>query len=150
MAYISDFDRMVMADFKEKLPLIITQEIISTALKSAATYALNEQFGSYGLLIGLAYQFGSTAADLRSWRTAPKRMHVARVETPADGRVIVTDGGVPVATAQVSPGTSGIVFVDIPARGAPASVRSAVLAGAVPTAAVAPSTSDSKVGAASE
>ena len=150
MAYISDFDRMVMADFKEKLPLIITQEIISTALKSAATYALNEQFGSYGLLIGLAYQFGSTAADLRSWRTAPKRMHVARVETPADGRVIVTDGGVPVATAQVSPGTSGIVFVDVPARGAPASVRSAVLAGAVPTAAVAPSTSDSKVGAASE
>lgn len=150
MAFISDFDRMVMADFKEKLPLIITQEIISTALKTAATYALNEQFGSYGLLIGLAYQFGSTAADLRSWRTAPKRIHVARVETPADGRVVVADGGVPIATVQVSPGTSGVVFVDVPARGAPASVRSAVLAGAVPAAAVAPSLSESNVGVTSE
>ena len=132
MAAVSDFDRMVMADFKEKLPLIITQEIISTALKSAATYALNEQFGSYGLIMGLAYQFGSTAADLRSWRTAPKRIHVARIETPADGRVVVADGGAPIATAQVTAGASSVVFVDVPARGAPASVRVATLAAEMP------------------
>ena len=132
MAFVSDFDRMVMADFKEKLPLIITQEIISTALKSAATYALNEQFGSYGLIMGLAYQFGSTAADLRSWRTAPKRIHVARVETPADGRIVVADGGAPIATAKVTAGLSAVVFVDVPARGAPAAVRVAPLAAETP------------------
>lgn len=131
MSSVSDFDRMVMADFKEKLPLIITQEIISTALKSAATYMMKEQLGSYGLLIGLAYQFGSTAADLRSWRTAPKLVHVARVRTPDDGRITLSDAGVAFATVAVSPRTSAVVFVDVPARGAPAAVRSAVLAEAV-------------------
>jgi len=129
LASVSDFDRMVMADFKEKLPLIITQEIISTALKSAATYVMQDQFGSYGLLIGLAYQIGSTAADLRSWRTAPKLIHVARVKTPDDGQITLTDADLPIASISVSPGTSTVIFVDVPARGAPAAVRSAMLAG---------------------
>ncbi len=132
MVVMSDVDRMVMTDFKQKLPMIIVQEILSTALKTATTVVAQKQFGTAGLLLGVAYQAGSTAADLRSWHTMPKRILSVRVPTPADGVITVRDGDVVIATTTVEIGSSGIVFVNVPARGAPPSVKAAVLCPAAP------------------
>ncbi len=136
MVLISDVDRMVLGDFKQKLPLIIVQELLSTALKTAATYALQQaggDNGSIGLLIGLMYQAASTAADLRGWHTMPKRIFVGRIETPRDGVVVLSDGATALATARVQPGSTSVVFVDVPGKGAAPAVKMSLLVPARPT-----------------
>ena len=136
MVLISDVDRMVLGDFKQKLPLIIMQELLSTALKTAATYALSQSGGdngSFGLLAGLMYQTVTTAADLRGWHTMPKRIFVGRMETPLDGVVALSDGATALATARVQPRSTSVVFVDVPGKGAAPAVKVSLLVPARPT-----------------
>jgi hypothetical protein len=127
MVQISDVDRLVMTDFKQKLPTIIMQEILSTALKTTVTVVANEQFGAIGALAGMAYQLGSTAADLRGWHTLPKRIFVARIATPADGKIELRDGDAVRASIDVPEDFHGIVFVDLPRAEASPAVRKASL-----------------------
>ena len=130
MVVVSDIDRLVMTDFKQKLPLIIAQEVLSTAIKTTGTAVAANQFGTAGLLVGAVTQSVTTAADLRGWHTLPKRVLVARVATPSNGEILVKDGDTVVAVARLDPDFSGVVFVDIPGKGATASVRSAAIFGA--------------------
>lgn len=115
---LADMDRIVGAEFRERLPLIITQEILSAALKAAATYGLQQSLGDWGQIGGIIYQATSTAADTRMWRSVPKRFMLARVPTPADGRLsIATDR--PLGEIEVAPGVSNIVMVTLPAASTP-------------------------------
>jgi hypothetical protein len=85
---LADMDRIVASEFRDRLPLIITQEIISAAVKAAATYGLQAGLGSYG----------------------------CRVSTPPDGLISVSSS--PSRTpheVQVQPGVSNIVVFTLPA-----------------------------------
>lgn len=116
---LADVDAMVAAEFRERLPRIITQEILSAGLKAAATYGAREAEGGWAQLLGMIYQAATTSADTRGWRTLPKRVLLARVPTPADGRVTVESAGVR-AVVDVEPGRSHIVMVTVPSRSAQA------------------------------
>ena len=124
---LADVESMVAVEFRARLPQIIFQEILSSALKAAATYAAREQAGDWGLLIGLVYQAASTAADTRMWRTLPSRVLLARVPTPEDGVLTARYAGV-TRTIPVKPGQSHIIVLTLPHAGVPApSVVSASL-----------------------
>ncbi len=116
----ANMDSMVGADFKARLPLIITQELISSATKAAATYAARASAGSDNTaaalfqIAGIVYQATSTSADTRSWHTMPKRILVAQIATPSDGTVRIVSGSGTVAEAKVDPGATSIVFVTAP------------------------------------
>lgn len=113
---LADMDRIVASEFRDRLPLIITQEIISAAVKAAATYGLQAGLGSYGQIAGILYQAASTAADLRMWRSIPKKILLCRVSTPPDGLISVSSS--PSRTpheVQVQPGVSNIVVFTLPA-----------------------------------
>jgi len=127
MVQISDVDRLVMTDFKLKLPMIITQELLSTALKTTVTVVAQRELGALGGLGALAYQVASTSADLRGWRTLPKRVWVARVATPEDGTIELRDGEASMGAVSVRPGSTGVIFVDLPGRSASPVLRSADL-----------------------
>jgi hypothetical protein len=121
---LADVDAMVETDFDSRLPLIVTQEIISSAAKAAATWAASQAAynsssnSTAGILVqiaGIAYQAASTAADLRCWSTMPKQIAVLRVPTPADGRLeLVREGGAPLCTLEVRAGAPNIAFVTLP------------------------------------
>lgn len=121
---LADVDAMVETDFDSRLPLIVTQEIISSAAKAAATWAASQAAynsssnSTAGILVqiaGIAYQAASTAADLRCWSTMPKQVAVLRVPTPADGRLeLVREGGAPLCTLDVRAGAPNIAFVTLP------------------------------------
>jgi hypothetical protein len=121
---LADVDAMVETDFDSRLPLIVTQEIISSAAKAAATWAASQAAynsssnSTAGILVqiaGIAYQAASTAADLRCWSTMPKQVAVLRVPTPADGRLeLVREGGAPLCTLEVRAGAPNIAFVTLP------------------------------------
>ena len=121
---LADVDAMVETDFDSRLPLIVTQEIISSAAKAAATWAASQAAynsssnSTAGILVqiaGIAYQAASTAADLRCWSTMPKQVSVLRVPTPANGRLdLVREGGAPLCTLEVRAGAPNIAFVTLP------------------------------------
>ena len=119
---IADLDVIVEAEFDARLPLIVTQEIISSAGKAAATWASSQaayqQNNTAGVLVqimGIAYQAASTAADLRCWSTMPKQVHVLRVPTPADGRLaLARPDGAPLCSVDVDAGQPNIVLVTLP------------------------------------
>lgn len=156
---LADVDAMVQTDFDSRLPLIVTQEIISSAAKAAATWAASQAAynsssnSTAGILVqiaGIAYQAASTAADLRCWSTLPKQVAVLRVPTPADGRLdLVREGGAPLCTLEVRAGAPNIVFVTLPSakalkpavlmyRGGESVPASATPPAPAPTAAPAP------------
>ena len=158
---LADVDAMVETDFDSRLPLIVTQEIISSAAKAAATWAASQAAynsssnSTAGILVqiaGIAYQAASTAADLRCWSTMPKQIAVFRVPTPADGRLdLVREGGAPLCTLEVRAGAPNIAFVTLPSvkalkpavlmyRGGESVPSSATPPAPAPTAAPAPST----------
>lgn len=127
---LASVDSMVAADFNRRLPKIVMQEVLSSAIKAGATYAASrEGRDGWVQLAGILYQALTTAADLRSWRSLPKRVLVARVPTPADGRMSASMGGgggwgSADASWTVRPGTSHIVVVSLPS---PASRAASVL-----------------------
>jgi len=115
------------AQFKERLPLIISQEAVRATGKAVATYfamrmAQRSQTGWASLIaIGaLVYQIGSAQADLRCWRTMPAEIQVARFATPADGRLrFATPDGRALGVVDLLAAESHIVVVSLPAPQAP-------------------------------
>jgi len=129
---IADLDAAVEAEFDARLPLIVTQEIVSSAGKAAATWAASQaayqQDSTAGVLVqivGIAYQAASTAADLRAWTTMPKQVALLRVPTPADGALEVRAGGGEgqpgrtLCTLALAPGAPNIVIMTLPSAAAP-------------------------------
>ena len=119
---------MVETEFDARLPLIVTQEIISSAAKAAATWAASQAAynssgnSTAGILVqiaGIAYQAASTAADLRCWSTLPRQVALLRVPTPASGRLALVraDGG-PLCTLDVEPDSPNIALVTLPSAAA--------------------------------
>jgi len=139
---LADMDAMVRAEFDARLPTIVTQEIISSATKAAATYAASsaaaQSDSTIGLIVqiaGIAYQAASTAADLRCWGQMPKRIDLLRLTTPESGQIeLRRPGGAPLCSVPVQPKSPNIVFVTMPSAGAPPVVQHASLAAAVPAA----------------
>jgi len=114
-------DRVLGSEFRQRLPTIIMQEIISAAGKAAVTYALshsnnnNNTANLAGSLVGILYQAASTSADLRSWRTLPKEVQLCRLATPEDGILYLTaEGGRDLGTLTVVPHESNLVIVTMP------------------------------------
>ena len=121
-AQLADLDAVVTEEFNARLPAIVTQEIISSASKAAATWAASQAAYSQdyyaGLAVqiaGIAYQAASTAADLRCWSTMPKQVGLLRMPTPADGAIeIRRASGAQLCTLGLKPDAPNIVFVTLP------------------------------------
>ena len=123
---LADLDAVVTEEFNARLPAIVTQEIISSAAKAAATWAASQAAYSQdyyaGLAVqiaGIAYQAASTAADLRCWSTMPKQVGLLRVPTPTDGALeIRRSTGAPLCRLGLKPDAPNIVFVTLPSSAA--------------------------------
>lgn len=114
---VASMDTIVGNAFRKELPVIITKTMISTIVKAAAAYAINEGVGDgiAGLIskIGTAVaQAAVNIADLRTWTTLPKEFQYCRVATPADGNIRVsTPDGLHTVDVPVLEGTSNIIYV---------------------------------------
>ncbi|HEY2329451.1 MAG TPA: hypothetical protein VGI63_06515 [Verrucomicrobiae bacterium] len=92
---VASMDGIIVLDFKNEQPVVITKTIAATITKAVAAYAANQaaqQAG--GDLAGLFMQLGTAAfqmavniADTRTWTTLPKEFQVCRLPTPADGKI---------------------------------------------------------------
>jgi uncharacterized protein len=92
---IASMDSIIVQDYKNELPVVITKTIAATVVKAVAAYAANQAAQQSGgdiaglfMQLGTAvYQMAVNIADERTWTTLPKEFQVARLPTPADGKV---------------------------------------------------------------
>lgn len=125
-----DVDAVVAKDFEDELPTVITRTLISAAAKASAAYAAHRATRNDELLNTLTrigttvLQYSLNRADLRTWRTLPKWIVIARFPTPADGTVYLnTPAGQTLAIVQVIPDQTNIVWVRGPSDTGAVAVR---------------------------
>ena len=131
-ALLTDMDRVVADEFKQRLPAIIALTIVSTATKMIATYAAQQaamnsgdRNAAWAIAIGLAiYQASVNNADLRIWLTLPKQVLYASFPAPAEGPVEIDLGdGQKIGPIEVESTGATIVHVRSPNMGAAPVVR---------------------------
>lgn len=116
-----NMDGVVAREFKDELPTVVTRTIIASASKAGLAYAANYATRNDSLLnlaarlATTAYQYTLNSADLRTWRTLPKIICVARFDTPTDGVVkLASPNGAAMPQVQVDPKASNIIWVRAP------------------------------------
>lgn len=133
MEELASVEALVKVEYDVYMRGAIRREVTRTVVDVGVQAALGiaaEHAGDRNTKLALAAsQFAAAAysalrrgADVRSWPSLPKRVLVARVARPADGRVSVSADGMPVAEVTVPEGNSA-VFVRKPSRTSAASVR---------------------------
>jgi hypothetical protein len=142
---LADVDSIVTQEFDNEFPLVLGKTLYITAVKAlvavgtnvAADEAAKEMGSTEGTLLrGLTrigtsvYQYATNQADRRTWRTLPKRVHIAAIPVPDDGLIRLYTPGAGIASGtviEVDPSVSHLVFAKRPSRSAPLSVRHVAL-----------------------
>lgn len=105
---VCSMDGIVVQDYKNALPIVITKTIAATVTKAVAAYAANQaaqqaggDLGGLLMQLGTAvFQMAVNIADTRTWTTLPKEFQICRFPTPADGRITLsTPNGISLTVA---------------------------------------------------
>ena len=80
---LCDARALAVKALKEKVPAMVTRQIIRAVAKGIAAKKSKDKFGSLGELSSLLYNYISENADLRSWNTLPAEVQVMRASLPA-------------------------------------------------------------------
>lgn len=118
-ALLASMDSVVGLDFKNEMPVIMTQTIASTVTKALEDYITSQaaaQANSYaGYFMQLANAVKDAAvniADERTWTTLPKEFEFCRVPTPPDRKIdIAALDGSQKQTVTIGDGTVNIIYV---------------------------------------
>lgn len=98
---ICDFRALSVKALKEKVPAIVTRQIVRLLAKGAATKTAKEKLGPLGELGMSLWNIASENADLRSWISLPADAQVLRVALPAGShKLTLNQLGIP-ATSSV-------------------------------------------------
>ena len=135
---LQDVDALMKTEFDVYFRGALAREITRTIVKIGVQVALgvtadnvSDDYTRIALkssqIAAAAWAAAVTQADLRSWTGLPKKVYLARVPRPADGRIVLSGGGMPVAEIQVPAGNS-LVFVRKTSAQAPAVVKTVVFA----------------------
>lgn len=129
-----NMDWVIGREFKDDLPMVITRTLIAAGVKAAAAYAANRATQSDSTIniitriVTTIYQASVNVADVRTWRSLPKMIVVARVPTPDDGQVsLMSPMGYPVASVHVQPKMNNVIWARGPGDSAPLACRAFVL-----------------------
>lgn len=118
---LADMDRLMASEFKEELPALLTRAIIATAVKTGASYGINEATrgesegeqaaNAIARIAAGLYLASQNRADTRSWATLPKCYQYARVQAPSAGEILLSTPDGQSAFIDVQPDSDTIVFV---------------------------------------
>jgi uncharacterized protein len=133
-AVVSDMDSVILQEFKNTLPTVTTRMIISAATKAAIQEGTEQAtkgngYAALGTNVGmLLYQVATNQADLRTWRTLPKQIQVARFATPVDHKLVLTPGDSSGRIeVDLQDGPINVVYAKSVRRGIPMVVRHFVI-----------------------
>ncbi|MDX8414895.1 hypothetical protein [Intestinicryptomonas porci] len=102
---VSNMDDIIEEEFYIELPMVITKTMLSAAAKATAQYFAAQSAGKYGMIVntvGAISQTLTNDADLRTWTTLPKQIKIAKVKTPADGKITIDNVPYSVKTSGIN------------------------------------------------
>ena len=134
---LQDVDRLLKTEFDVYFRGALTREITRTVVKAGVQVALgvvadncSDNYTRIALkasqVAAAAWAASVTQADLRNWTGLPKKVYAMRVNRPANGRIVLSGDGAPVAELTLPEGNS-LVFVRKPSVLAPAVVKTVAL-----------------------
>ncbi|HEY9162223.1 MAG TPA: hypothetical protein VIS94_14190 [Desulfomonilia bacterium] len=94
---VSDTDAIASRNLLDDYPILLAKQAVRAALKGTATREAGKQYGGWAqLAAGVAFAI-TEQADLRTWSTLPKQIHVARLFVPrgTDELTVTALPGVP-------------------------------------------------------
>jgi hypothetical protein len=80
---ICDVRALAMKALKEKVPVIVTRQIIRAVAKAVTAAEARKRGGELGQLAAVLWNIVSESADLRSWLTLPSNAQILRRSLPA-------------------------------------------------------------------
>ena len=80
---LCDVQGLAVKSLQEKMPVLLTRQVVRAVSKGVAQQAAKENFGVAGQLGVMAYSVISENADLRSWLTLPGNVQILRLSLPA-------------------------------------------------------------------
>lgn len=83
---LCDVRALAVKSLQEKMPILLTRQIVRAVSKAIAQRAAKEKLGPLGELGMMAYSIISENADLRSWLTLPENVQIFRLALPAGKR----------------------------------------------------------------
>lgn len=88
---LAQMGRVIRTEMQARFPGILTRAISAAVVKGIMQYQATEQLGALGQIGSIIYTLATTQADLRGWQALPDHWEVARLERPADGKLILKD-----------------------------------------------------------
>lgn len=79
---LCDVRGLAVKSLQEKMPLLLTRQMVRAVSKVLAQRTAKEKLGPLGELGMMAYSVISENADLRSWLTLPENVQILRVNLP--------------------------------------------------------------------
>lgn len=95
-----DFRALAAKALQERMPGILTRQVIRATVKGTANYAASDENAWLGLLVML-FNVATEQADLRSWLLLPRYAQVARFALPEGTHELVVTFGAQQATQTV-------------------------------------------------
>ena len=95
---VSDTDAIASRNLLDDYPILLAKQAVRAAIKGTATRQAGQQFGSWAQLAAGVASAITEQADLRTWSTLPKQIHIARLFVPK---------GTSELTVSALPGVSG-------------------------------------------
>ena len=80
---LCDVRGLAVKSLQEKIPILLTRQVVRAGSKALAQQAAKEKFGDAGQLGMMLYSVISENADLRSWLTLPENVQILRVSLAA-------------------------------------------------------------------
>ena len=79
---LCDVRGLALKSLQEKMPILLTRQVVRAVSKTLAQQAARQKFGDAGQLGMIMYSLISENADLRSWLTLPENVQILRVNLP--------------------------------------------------------------------
>lgn len=113
---LTDVDSIFIAEFKRKLPIIMTRAVAQTITKTTMQYAAyKNEDQAWARILVAAYTLATSSADLRSWHTLPKNVQLAKLKIKdSDTLSISIDGGINIEEIKIPRDRNSIVYIRIP------------------------------------
>lgn len=112
---LTDVDNIFIAEFKKKLPIIVTKAVTKLTLQTVAQAVAQNNLGDWGGIAMSAYSVMTAGADTRSWYSLPKNVQLAKINK-AGSALTLNIGGKNYKVDVPGEGNS-IVYVRVPAAG---------------------------------
>ena len=112
---VSSMDRVIVSEFKTKLPLIVTNALLRTVSRTSLQVAANEKEASLVSLVVSLVSGSLNRADVRSWTSLPRDFQAARVKN--EGEITIVAGAQIIRNFNVPKDKNVIIYVKSPAPG---------------------------------